>query len=106
MNKTRTLNKGEKIIITQGEYSDFGIVAFAICLKDFSPDDILREYLTIHPDQAKEYEFDETAFVRFLLIEKKVIEETSNMFEWHLGSYRNPSFYITKTKHISGEPKE
>lgn len=83
--------KGEYILLTEGEYSDYGINAFGIVIKDFDMNEIEKEYFIKYPEDKEEYNGNEERVVNFLINEKKVIKEL-NKRELHLGAYGNIKF--------------
>lgn len=47
------MKAGDLVIVTAGEYSDYGITETARVLIDFNWDECLKRWLAVHPEQAK-----------------------------------------------------
>ena len=85
MKKLRKIIKGETLIVSSGEYSDYMVHGLFKALQDFEPEEFLKEYLELNPEEKERYQFEERKFVAFMS-SKGVIEDMPNC-EFHLGSY-------------------
>lgn len=86
MKKMREFKAGELAVITSGAYSDYCLLAFGRVLRDFSPDDLRDQWIAEYPEQKDDYHFNSGAFLKWLIVDLKLIEEMP-LPEWHLGSY-------------------
>lgn len=86
MSKLRKFKKGEQVIISSGAYSGYSIHCVGVVVKDFDPEVIIQEWLTIHPEQKSDYKFEEDAFTKHVLIDLGLIKETPYV-EWNMGAY-------------------
>lgn len=88
------IKKGETVLISTGEYSDYTVKALVRATQDFHPKEMSDEYLARFPDQAEDYGVDFYMFTNWLVNEKKVLEEIEHR-EWHLGDYGSFSHAVT-----------
>lgn len=87
--RMRTLKAGEVVVVSSGAYSDYGIHGIYRLTQDIDPDGLCEQWLEIHPDLRKEYEFDEYDFIAWVLKEHGEAFEQIEAVEWHLGDYGN-----------------
>jgi hypothetical protein len=86
------MKKGQRFIVTTGEYSDYGIRDSFIVLKDFSFDKALERWIDKHGDDGSfsyEDSRDEQAFLASLRAEGLVADEQLNVV--HLCDYSRPA---------------
>jgi hypothetical protein len=76
---------GSFFTVTTGEYSDYSVHGVFRALQDIDPRALSKRYLSEHPDQAKEYHFEESQFLGWLAREGVI--ETVDSYEWHLSNY-------------------
>lgn len=81
------INVGDYILITSEEYSDYGVVAFTRCVKEFDAEQIKTEYLADFPNQKKNYGCDWNK-VNDWLINRGYLKKLEYR-ELHLGTYHN-----------------
>ena len=96
MNK---MKKGELLLLTSGEYSDYSAHALGRVLEDFDPEALQAEWLRLHPDQATDYRANLGAFIAWIINDKALVEEL-NYREMNVGSYGILQVYLT------GDPDE
>lgn len=84
--KYGTIEKGETVLLSTGEYSDYSVKALCLALETFNTEDVIKEYLAINPDETDRYSADFFKFINWLVNERKVLEEIKHR-EWHLGDY-------------------
>lgn len=84
-NEYNKVNKGTILMLSTGEYSDYGIQTLSKAIKDFDIREVSEEYLSENEGQRGSYSCDFYKFTQWL-IEKKYIE-TVEYKEWHLGDY-------------------
>lgn len=77
---------GETFTISDGEYSDYGVIALCRAKQEIDIDSLIQEYLSINPEQIPDYYFEYYKFVKWLLVDKNVAEEIPYR-ELHLGGY-------------------
>jgi hypothetical protein len=85
MSKLRILEAGELIIITSGEYSDYNIQFVGKTISSFDAEAMLEAWLTEHPDQRKDYNFNEYEFLAYLMASG--LFQELHPVEWHLSDY-------------------
>lgn len=87
------IEKDVLFLLTSGEYSDY--TAITLCKADVAIDImILRgEYLASYPEQNTEYKFNQSQFVKWLIVDKQVCKEIDYQ-EWHIGSYGIAEFTL------------
>lgn len=84
MKTNMKIEKGEVIVLTQGEYSDFGIEGFIIALEDF--DMSTEAQLHYKAQIAKGNDYDQTSdFAAHLITTEKAIPVRYRAI--HLGNY-------------------
>ena len=77
--------KGQLILISTGEYSDYGILDTFQVLRDFDTKEVIGYYFTKYPLQSEQYEFDDDIFILWLISEQLVVELET--VEWKISSY-------------------
>ena len=89
--------KGTLVAISEGEYSGYRIIAAGNALEDLDLNALKEEWLKLHPEQAEDYHFEEYQFVKWLVVDKQLIEEVA-ITEWHIGSYSTirKDFYLNE----------
>ena len=80
------IKKGELLIISSGEYSDYRMVALCRASQDIDIEALREEYLTLHPEQRQRYRFREYQFVKWCLVDRTVATEELYR-EWWIDSY-------------------
>jgi len=83
----KTIPKGTLILVTQGEYSDYGIDGFYRAEKDIDILGLLKEYLLAHPEQEENYSFLAGGFLTYLYARDPALLEEISFAELHLGDY-------------------
>lgn len=78
--------KGDVLVMSTGEYSDYGISLICKVLKDFNE----REVADLYTGKKDEYEFDEINFLK-MLTNLGYIEEIPYK-EWIFSSYSKLEF--------------
>jgi hypothetical protein len=82
------IRKGQRVLVTTGEYSDYSIRMVAEALDDIHVFTLREEWLVLHPDQREDYHFQEEPFLAWVYATKGLLREVSvDWLEWHLGSY-------------------
>jgi len=84
--------KGDLVLLTDGDYSDYHILAIARAKTDFDMDNLFEEYLGKKPKQKDPYKFNNDAFVKWLMTDKNVLEE-KNTQESHFGQLHHDWFW-------------
>lgn len=79
--------KGQFLVLSSGEYSDYHLRGLFVVDQDVRPADLKDEYLKINPDEGKEYGFNTENFLNFLK-DKGLIHQV-HYYEWLLESYGN-----------------
>lgn len=86
MKEQNLILKDQLIILSEGAYSDYGVITIGKAIEDIDIKTLTNEYLEIHPEQKEEYHFSEDKFVKWLVIDKGLIEELPYV-EWHVADY-------------------
>jgi len=89
--------KGDNIILTRGEYSDYSILDGLVATVDFSTDAVVNMFLDIHPEQAGACSFDVAGFEEWL-ISCKVVKRIKHA-EWRVCSYDEADYTELSAKH-------
>lgn len=84
------IKKGETIILTKGEYSNYSILDARVALKDFDTKNVMTQHLKAHPKQKREYRFDMDVFIKWL--NRKRLVKLLPLTEWHIQSYSTVDF--------------
>jgi hypothetical protein len=72
---TQTIAKvGTLLSVETGSYSDYSVVGFFVVLRDFSPADELKEYLTAHPGERERYHFSGDKVLAAILAKGLLLE--------------------------------
>jgi len=79
------ISKGQLILISTGDYSDYGILDTFRALRDFDTKEVIECYFTKYPLQSEQYEFDDDIFILWLISEQLVVELET--VEWKISSY-------------------
>jgi len=77
--------KGRVIALTEGEYSEYQVLAVIRLRCDIDTDELLKRYLKICPDGKEDPLYCREAFINYLLNVARVAEEI-DCNEWFLGS--------------------
>ena len=77
------IKAGELVLLSAGEYSDYGGIALGRATADIDIEAIAREYADANAPNTSRY-FDEFKFAKWLVVDKRLIDEVSYK-EWHLG---------------------
>lgn len=78
-------SKGEIILFSCGEYSDYSTILIGKVLKDFDPREVRDAYFDEFPDQNQGYRGDNNQFAHYF-IKNGYIEEVEYR-EMHTGYY-------------------
>ena len=99
------MKKGDRFIVTTGEYSDYGIRDSFVVLKTFSFDLALQRWIEKHCDDG-EFGYDsgqgEQDFLASLRADGYVADEAINQV--HLANYSRPE--VAPAKDAGDEPAE
>lgn len=86
---SRIAKAGTLLCVDRGKYSDYQVTGFFVVLRDFDPMTKLDEFLSEHPEQNEECEFEPDQFLAALLAKGLLLEiEYGNLY---LGGYRGHS---------------
>jgi hypothetical protein len=85
--------KGDLIIMTSGDYSDYVIDTLCRALADFDIEEVRQEYLAQFPEEAVRYKFSDTHFKKWLIVDKRLLEELQAR-EWNFDSYDGADYEI------------
>lgn len=91
------IKKGSFFALTNGCYSDYEMVTICKATQDIDVSALHDEYLSLRPEQAKEFRFKDDEFIKWLIVDKKVCKEL-DYFEWHLGNYSDGEFSLDERK--------
>jgi len=76
----QTVKKDTILIITSGDYSNYGIETVIIANKNFDLKKIGYEYLTQFPDEKENISVNK--FIKWLVVDKKLVNEISYSELW------------------------
>lgn len=79
------MEAGEILMITNGEYSDFGHIGLFRVVVDFDAKLALQKYLDQHPEEQNDYSGSEYSFAAWLL--RQGLVEDVDYKTWHVGAY-------------------
>ena len=85
--------KGDLIIMTSGDYSDYVIDILCRALADFDIEEMRQEYLVLFPEEAVRYKFSDVHFKKWLIVDKRLLEELQAR-EWNFDSYDGADYEI------------
>jgi hypothetical protein len=90
---SRVINKGERIVFSYGDYSDYMVLAVVDAAETFDIDFCRKEFMTWQAEKnLDEYGFSEYQFLSWLVVVRGLLVEASvNWKEWHLGDYYESS---------------
>jgi hypothetical protein len=86
--KLRDNNKaiaGRLIQVDEGEYSDYCVKGFFVCLRNFDPLKELDIYLSLYEDQKQDYGFSSHGFLGYLTQNGYLLEINRDIL--YLGAY-------------------
>lgn len=88
----RSINAGEIIIFTSGEYDDYRVLCAAKATQELNTEYLTEKYFDEHPKDKEPYNFDENRFILWL-VNLKLLEQIE-LVEWHIndGGTRNTSW--------------
>lgn len=89
MRDMEKIPKGSRVLVTTGEYSDYGVRTSCVAAEDIDPAALLEEWLADKPQQREPYKFREDEFLGWLTSRGLLVEET--YIEWHLSDYGSVS---------------
>lgn len=89
------IKKGVTFVLTSGAYSDYSVYTLCKAKVDLDVDVLRSEYMALNPEQNREYNFEISAFIKWLVVDKNVAKELEYT-EWHLGSYGTADFSINE----------
>jgi len=98
----RVIPKDSFVMLSRGEYSDYTVLTFGKALEDIDIDSLIEEYLSIHPEQSKRYCFKEYAFLKWLCVDRKLIEEL-DYIEYHIYDFsitNDQEYYIDNSEKV------
>jgi len=97
------IKQGTLLAVSQGEYSDYGVITIAKAKQDFETDVLVQEYLSTRPEQTQAYHFKELEFVKWLVVDKDLLDE-ADYKELHLDDYSTVSLTLAdKAKVVNRE---
>lgn len=79
------VKKGDNIILTCGEYSDYSILDGLVAIVDFNTDVIVNLFLDAHPKQADVGEFETDDFDKWLISHN--VARRLSLTEWNVSTY-------------------
>jgi len=80
------IKKGQLVMMSTGSYSDYSVDAVFKVTADFSPDEVVKEFLAI-PKPKDSYNHETMwQFLNWIVNEKKVFEEVKTT-EWHYADW-------------------
>ncbi len=78
-------HKGDRIAISMGNYSSYAVEIIGRVKKEFSPDDLVEQWFTLHPEQREPFNARLHGFLSWVVSQGYIEEQP--MLEWHLGDY-------------------
>lgn len=78
---------GRLLLVSHGAYSSYERHGWFVAVQDFSPDDLLKQYLKVFPSEKPTYRFEYTNFLAWMLKQGVMVEVEEFFDEWHLGDY-------------------
>ena len=90
---------GTLLLLTQGEYSSYGVRAVGRAACDLDPRSLINEWTASNPPKNELWKFDEHAFIAWLVATGKVEELSAT--EWYLGDYGDVD-YVTVEPAVPG----
>lgn len=94
------VKKGTLIMFSDGEYSNYGVTTIVTTREDIDTQALLSEYLDAHLEQKMPYKFSDFGFIKWLIVDKKLIEEIKYT-EWHLSDFGEPRFEVDEQDTLS-----
>lgn len=85
--------KGDLIIMTSGDYSDYIIDTLCRALADFDIEEMRQEYLAQFPERDKPYSFSGAHFRKWLIADRKLLKELRAR-EWNFDSWGGANYEI------------
>jgi len=76
---------GATFTVSTGEYSDYSVHGVFRALKDIDPQKLADDWLEKHPDEARDFGFNESKFLGEAF--RAGLFEHVPSFEWHLCDY-------------------
>lgn len=55
------------ILYTSGCYDDYSVYGLYVKLREFDTNDVIKDYIALYPDQAKDYCADYTKFTEYMV---------------------------------------
>jgi hypothetical protein len=86
----RIIKTGELFLMTTGEYSDYEVKVLCRANTNINTRAVVDEYLADHPEQARDYGFEDFAFVNWIINETRKADEVT-VWEWHFSAYNTTS---------------
>ena len=77
--------KGQLVLISSGEYSDYEVMELVRVVVDFDAADALRKYLVLHPIERTEYNANFNKVLTYLLAADLI--EQVEYAEFYFGAY-------------------
>lgn len=71
----REFKKGEYIMLSSGEYSDYGVNAVGVATRDFTLSGVYEEYISEHPEQSLHWNLVNYQLIAWLTRSGGPIEE-------------------------------
>jgi hypothetical protein len=84
------VKKGQQLLLTEGEYSDYSVIGIFTAKEDLNTKELKAEYLKSYPKQDQPYRSDHHKFVNWLCNTKNLVDEV-DFRELHIGSYSSLS---------------
>jgi hypothetical protein len=85
---------GTLITLSTGEYSDYEVLALGRTVTELDDEALREEYLTLYPEQRTKYDFRVFQFVKWLMVDKRVLQEVDYV-EWFLGGNGKADFGVS-----------
>jgi len=82
-----SVKEGELLLLSKGEYSDYGIETLLRATHDCDVKDYINSYLIQHPECSKKYSFEADQFISYLLHSGSF--DLVDYREFYLGSYND-----------------
>jgi hypothetical protein len=90
--ETTDFKKGDVVVVTAGEYSDYRDEADFVVLKDFNIKAVGWDYLDEHPRQKLDYKFKRTEFLAWLCAQGYTDDIGVHTPELYMGDYGKHPF--------------
>lgn len=88
-----SFTEGQIVVLTSGEYSQFGVSAVVRVLQPFDPARERSEWLTLHPEQTQQFK----AYEFWAWLTARGVIEDMPYAEWHEGDTNARVYVETNT---------